>query len=274
MIRRQANKRMNVAHFRFHGELADLLAPARRGAEFTHRCAENASLKNAIESLGVPHCEVGAILAGGEPCGFGRPVRAGDRIEVHPAGPGGLAPSLAPDEAAAAAALLRAPPPRPDFAADSHLGGLARRLRLLGFDTLYRDAWDDRELAATAADGRIVLSRDRELLKHRAVEHGRWLRSGDTGEQLREVVRRFALGALASPFTRCLDCNVPLQEADKASVLAVLPESVAREHSVFRRCPACGKVYWPGSHWRRMRAAIGPLLGLPDDAPAGVSTSR
>jgi uncharacterized protein with PIN domain len=230
-----------MPHFRFHDELNDLLRPDLRDRAFEWPCAERATAKHAIEALGVPHTEVGQVLVDGRPAGLGDLLRAPDSLDVFPA------PAKRP----------AAGDPAPRFLADAHLGGLARRLRLLGFDTeLARDA-PDRSLAQLAdGDGRIVLSRDRELLKHRRVSSGRYVRARDTDGQLREVVARFGLRESAHPFTRCLECNALLRPAGRSEVADRLPPRVAAEQSEFTLCTGCGRVYWPGSHWRRLRAVI------------------
>jgi len=235
-----------MPRFRFHDELNDLLRPDLRDCIFEWPCAERATAKHAIEALGVPHTEVGRVLVDGHPAGLGHPLRETDSLEVFPAAPSELAAD--------------APPPR--FLADAHLGGLARRLRLLGFDTeLAREA-SDRSLAGLAdGDGRIVLSRDRGLLEHRRVTHGRYVRARDTDGQLREIVARFGLRERARPFTRCLECNGLLRAAGRDEVADRLPQRVASEQSGFTLCMGCSRVYWPGSHWRRLRAVVDAVLG-------------
>jgi hypothetical protein len=239
-----------LARFRFHGPLNQLLTPARRGLEFEHRCARAASLKNAIESLGVPHTEVGRVLVNGMPAALSRPVAAGDGVEVFP-------PSAA-DEAAIAAVV------RPlRFVADAHLGGLARLLRMLGFDTVFRNDLHDQEIRTLAAgDGRVVLSRDRELLKCRGIAHGCFVRALKPEQQLREVVERLHLASEARPFSLCLHCNEPLRPVAREEVLDRLPDKAARYYQRFRTCPRCQRVFWEGSHWQRMRGML-EGLGLP-----------
>jgi len=236
-----------MPRFRFHAELNDLLPPALRGHTFEHACAERATAKHAIEALGVPHTEVGLILVDGQPAEPGQLLREADSLEVFPAAP----------------PPLSAEAPLPRFLADAHLGGLARRLRLLGFDTeLARDA-PDRGLADLAdGDGRIVLSRDRELLKHRRVARGRYVRALDTDGQLREVVAHFGLRERIHPFTRCLECNTSLRLANRAEVADRLPPRVAAEQTEFTACDGCGRVYWGGSHWRRLRSVVDAVAKL------------
>jgi hypothetical protein len=237
------------ARFRFHGPLNELLVPARRGLEFEHQCARAATLKNAIESLGVPHTEVGRVLVNGAPAELGRPVAGGDQIEVYPPGEGERWPD------ATLARPLR-------FVADAHLGGLARMLRMLGFDTVFRNDLHDDEIRALAAgEGRVVLSRDRELLKCRTIAHGCFVRALKPEQQLREVVDRLRLAGEARPFSLCLHCNRPLRPVTRDEVLERLPEKAARYYQRFCTCPQCQRVFWEGSHWQRMRSMLEGLLG-------------
>ncbi len=240
----RAGRRAPGASFRFHGELGDLLAPPLRGREFLHAIAENASLKHAIESLGVPHTEVGSVSVDGVEASLEAPALDGTRIDVFPA------------------ASDRSAPAR--FLADAHLGALARRLRLLGFDTRLATDGADHELAAlAAAEDRIVLSRDRELLKHRLVRRGRYVRSQHPDRQLEEVAARFALRGRERPFSRCLECNGALEPVGKEDVRASLPPAVAACQSEFTRCAGCGRVYWPGTHWRRLSGVVESFRARP-----------
>ena len=237
---------MASARFRFHGALAGFLPRERRDAEFEYHCARAASLKNAIEALGVPHTEVGLALVRGERATLDRTVREGDAVEVFPWSSGAAAMPSVQDR----------------FLADAHLGGLARFLRMLGFDTLHENAYDDAEIRRLAIDERrVVLTRDRDLLKCRDISSGCYVHARKPEEQLVEVAARYGLAARARPFSRCLRCNLPLERVDRDAVLALLPESVARTHREFFRCAGCERVYWPGSHYERMQAALGRMLG-------------
>jgi len=236
---------MSAATFHFSGELADFLPRERRGASFDYRCARAATLKNAIEALGVPHTEVAAIRVNGEPATLARIVRDGDVIEVSP-----WSISAVPQ-----------PMPEAGFAADAHLGGLARFLRMLGYDTVHHNGISDSELRILASDDRrLVLSRDLELLKCREVAAGCYVHAKKPEAQLRELADRFDLAAKARPFTLCLACNLSLQPVEKSLVASRLPERVAELQCRFMRCAGCDRVYWPGSHYRRMQAALGRLV--------------
>jgi len=242
-----------VATFRFYEELNDFLAPGRRRRDVELACAENATVKHAIESLGVPHTEVELVLVDGRSVDFGYRVRDGDRISVYPM-----------FEAFDIEPLLRVrrePLRDPRFIADAQLGGLARRLRMLGFDTLFDNHAADATIRATAAaQRRTILSRDRQLLICRDVTHGCYVHALKPAEQLREVVERLQLAGAARPFTRCLCCNVVLDPVDKADVLDRLPPAVAIGQASFKRCPSCDRVYWPGDHFRRMKEALADVL--------------
>ena len=207
-------------------------------------------MKNAIEALGVPHTEIGRIEVNGAGATLDRIVREGDRIEIFPWPESGAAPADVPLH----------------FVADAHLGALARFLRMLGFDTIHDNRITDAEIRRLAhADRRIVLTRDRELLKCREIFAGRYVRALDPQLQTKETVARFGLGTHARPFTLCLRCNLALAPVAKADVIARLPETAARTHERFQRCAGCGRVYWPGSHYARMNAALEHILRVPLD---------
>jgi hypothetical protein len=252
---------MAVARFRFYEELNDFLAPDRRKREFELRCAENATVKNAIESVGVPHTEVELILADGESVDFAHRVQEGERISVYPMFESfDIAPLLR---------LRRAPLRDPRFIADAQLGGLARWLRMLGFDTAFEQRGPDAEIRRRALEEhRTILTRDRQLLICRDVSHGCYVHALEPTEQLREIVARLQLGAWVRPFSRCLCCNEPLQPVTKREVIEQLPPSVAEVRHHFMRCTLCRRVYWQGDHYQRMRAALHGLLeqDLPADA--------
>jgi len=152
---------------------------------------------------------------------------------------------------------------------DVHLGRLAAYLRMLGFDSQYRNCAGDAELVRISAEQeRILLTRDRGLLKHSAVTRGYWLRQIDSRRQAAEVVRRFDLARSLRPFTRCMACNESLRPASKVEVYSRIPPLIAARHEKFHECIACRRVYWEGSHYQRMRRWI-EELALPSQAPAG-----
>lgn len=246
------------ASFRFYDGLGDFLPRARRGREFSTPCAREASVKHMIEALGVPHTEVELVLVNGESRGFEHLLREHDRVAVYPAF--GLL-DVRPLQR-----LRTWPAGRPGFVADAHLGALARLLRMAGYDTLYDNHYHDDEIARIAhEEGRVLLTRDRELLKRRTVELGCYLHAIDPAEQLRELFARLRLGAAMRPFSLCLHCNLALRPVAKAEVLARLPPRVADAHTAFTTCDACGRVYWKGSHHARMCALLEGVAAAPAD---------
>ncbi|WP_342117722.1 Mut7-C RNAse domain-containing protein [Pseudoduganella sp. OTU4001] len=240
---------MVSATFRFYEELNDFLPRARRKVEFTVPCARAATTKHMIEALGVPHTEVELILVNGESSGFERMLCDGDRVAVYPK-----------FESFDVRPLLRvrsAPLRTVRFVADAHLGGLARLLRMAGFDTLYDNRIDDPTVAALSEDeGRIALTRDRDLLKRRGITHGCYVRALKPALQFAELFQRLDLAASARPFTLCLACNAPLRPVSKTEVTGQLPPSVRAAHEEFLTCDTCHGVFWRGSHWRRMQALL------------------
>lgn len=245
------SKTAGAATFRFYEELNDFLPPERRKADFVHRFRETGAVKDAVEALGVPHTEIELILANGRSVDFSYRVRDGDRISVYPM-----------FEALDITPLLRLRP-QPlrvtRFVLDTHLGRLARYLRLLGFDTLYRNDYDDPELARISRDERrVLLTRDVGLLKRSAVTRGYFLRETDPRRQLHEIVARFDLSRALRPFRRCLRCNGLLAAAPKRELIGRVDPALLQRHRRFRRCRGCGQVYWPGSHHERMQQLLAP----------------
>ena len=250
---------MVSATFRFYGELNDFLARARRGRSFATPCARAATTKHMIEALGVPHTEVELVLLNGEPRGLDDILEEGDRIAVYP--------RFTAFDVADVARLDQRPPGRVRFVADAHLGGLARLLRMAGFDTVYRNTLNDAEVEAIALDdGRAVLTRDRELLKRRGIAYGCYVRALKGEAQLREVVERFGLAERMRPFTLCLSCNAPLRPIAKAEVRDRLPPRVAATQDEFSTCDCCHGVFWKGSHWQRMAGVLNEIHYFPGRA--------
>jgi uncharacterized protein with PIN domain len=250
---------MAIVEMRFYEELNDFLPVERRKTAFTHTFRGRVSVKDLVESLGVPHTEIDLIQVNGHSVSFSYLVQDGDRISVYPV-----------FEALDISPILRLRP-KPlrftRFVADIHLGKLARHLRMLGFDTLYRNDYQDDELAQiSSSQGRILLTRDCGLLKRNEVTHGYWIRSKRPVEQLQEVVRRFDLVGSTAPFSRCLNCNGDLSSVDKEQVIDQLKDGTREAFSEFRTCRVCGRIYWPGSHYQRMQNLIDRLFGLGGEA--------
>ncbi len=242
---------MGQADFRFYAQLNDFLPRGKLGA--TYHFEQPTSIKHMIEALGVPHTEVRLILANGQPVDFSYIVRDGDQISVYP-----------DFEHIDVSPIIRLQPEPLDeirFVADVHLGRLAAYLRMLGFDTLYPEDYRDEELARlSSADQRILLTRDRGLLKRNIVTHGYYVRDTRPERQLAEVVKAFDLAGKITPFHRCLACNGLLEPIDKASIGDRLLPNTMQYYDEFRICRTCGKIYWKGSHYQRMQRLIDRVL--------------
>lgn len=253
---------MASAVFRFYEELNDFLPRERRKVEFVYPFERRASIKDVIEALGVPHTEVELILVDGESVDFGYILRDGDRVSVYPM-----------FEALDVNPLLRLRPQvlrEPRFVLDAHLGRLARYLRLLGFDTLYRNDYDDATLAAiSAGEHRILLTRDRGLLKRRIVTHAYFVRADCPRDQLREVCARLDLRRLIRPFHRCARCNGLLEAVAKERIAERLAPKTLCYYDRFLQCAGCGQIYWRGSHYPRLRCLLAEAT-----APAAARKSQ
>lgn len=240
------------AEFRFYEELNDFLPPEKRKLTFDYPLLRRASVKDIIEALGVPHTEVEVILANGESVDFGYIVGGGDRISVYP-----MFESL---DIRPLLKLHELPLRQPRFVLDCHLGRLARYLRQLGFDTLYRNDYSDEGLATiSAGEKRILLTRDRNLLKRRIIDHGYFVRNQDPRRQLDEVLARFDLYSDIEPFGRCTRCNGEVTAVDKTEILDRLEAGTRQNFDEFWQCSSCGQIYWEGSHFEKMKSLTDTL---------------
>ncbi|WP_240163914.1 Mut7-C ubiquitin/RNAse domain-containing protein [Spirosoma taeanense] len=235
--------------FRFYGELNDFLPNRRRYNAFSHTISGRVSVKDVIESLGVPHPEIGLLLVNSQSVDFSYLVQDTDFISVYPA--------FAQLDVKTVSRVQPEPLAEFRFVLDVHLGTLATYLRLFGFDTLYRNDYSDEELACIShTEGRMLLTRDRGLLMRSLVEYGYFVRHTNPKQQLVEILHRFRLTAETRPFERCLTCNGLLEPIAKEIILAQLPPKVREGQDLFWRCRQCGQVYWRGTHHERMQRFI------------------
>lgn len=244
---------MNRALVRFYAELNDFIPPEKRMRALEFESYTSPSVKDLIEGFGVPHTEVDLVLVNGSSVDFRHRVKDGDRVSVYP-----MFEAIDISEVV----KVRPEPLRePRFVLDTHLGKLAAQLRMLGFDAVWHGDAADAELARRSREERrILLTRDRGLLKRSEVTHGHYVRETDPRRQLIALLRRFDLVRLARPFTRCLRCNAELREAEREAVAERLPPTVGKLHERFQVCPDCGQVYWEGSHYRRMREFVRSVI--------------
>lgn len=241
------------ASFRFYAELNDFIPEARRQRAFVYRFSGTPSIKDAVEAIGVPHPEVDLVIVGGASVGWDYHLADGDDVAVYPV--------FEAIDISPVVRLRPAPLRETRFVVEGHLRKLARWLRMLGFDTRC-DAGADHDgvIASALGEHRIILTRDRELLKDGRVTHGYWVRATEPRRQLAEVSARLHLAAQLRPFTRCMDCNGILVEQDAEAVSGQVPPKVRERVRSFRRCEACGKVYWEGTHVARMREMVASLI--------------
>jgi uncharacterized protein with PIN domain len=207
------------------------------------------SVKDAIESFGVPHTEIDLILVDGRSVRFDRRLQGGERVAVYP--------EFERFDISPLHRLRPRPLRVPRFVADVHLGTLARFLRLLGFDTRYGNGLDDAALAEiTSREKRTLLTRDVGLLKRKAVVRGQWLRSRDPERQLEEVVEALDLKRAFKPFTRCMTCNGMLAVVSRSTVSERVPLRVYRRFRSFKQCRDCERIYWRGTHYLRLQRLV------------------
>jgi uncharacterized protein with PIN domain len=233
---------MKVARIDFAPALRTLLKPDLRDQPLEMGFQGRQTLKHLIESLGIPHTEIGRLQAGDRAVPSSYIVMHGDRIRVWPA----EETHPLTDE--------------PTFVLDGHLGRLASRLRMLGLDCLYRCDYEDSELVEiSTSQERILLTRDRRLLMHKILSRGYLVRSLYPLEQFHEVVQRYKLTTWIRPFQRCLRCNHLLEPVEKETILERLEPLTRKYYDDFRICQSCHQVYWKGSHYERMLDLIESL---------------
>jgi uncharacterized protein len=248
-----AEKQPGRASFRFYAELNDHLPAEQQYKTLEKTFYSPGAVKDLIEGFGIPHTEVDLIVANGRSVDFSYPVQSRDRIAVYPV--------FESFDITAEQRLRPQPLRHPKFILDVHLGKLAAYLRMLGFDAAYERSSADAELARISAEEhRILLTRDRGLLKHGVITHGYWVRETNSRRQIAEILHRFHLAGAIRPFTRCMACNGALGPISKGQAQGVVPEQAFEHHHEFRRCERCGRVYWKGSHYARMQSWIEGLV--------------
>ncbi len=244
---------------RLYEELNDCLPREKRKADVPLTIAADTPVGTLLEDLGIPAHKVEMVRVGGMSVDFHYRLRDGDHISVYPV-----------FESFDISEQLRVrdhPLREPRFVLDAHLGKLAAYLRMLGFDTLYKNDFKDRMLMALSRNnGRILLSKDRTLVYKSGLTRVYEVKALRPRAQLNEVLERFDLYGLARPFQRCMLCNALLETAHKDDVTGRVPPHALQSHDTFRVCPACRKVYWAGTHYQHMHRLIEQLLAQRHDA--------
>jgi len=239
---------------RLYAELNDFLPRESRGLTLRRPVRPHQTVKDVLEATGVPHTEVDLIVVNGEARDFGHRPVSGDRIAAYP-----MFEAL---DIGSTARLRPVPLRDTRFVVDVNIGRLARLLRLLGFDAWWASDADDETLVdVSLAERRILLTRDRGLLKRRVVTHGVFVHSDDPHAQTLEVIRRLDLGARLAPLTRCMRCNGELVAVSKEEVIDRLEPMTRRYYSDFVRCAGCGRIYWAGSHHAKLLRLVEQVRG-------------
>lgn len=238
---------------RAYAEFNDFLEADSRGRAVRRPVQSHQTVKDVLEATGIPHTEIDLILVNGDPVSFEHRPAVGDRIAVYP-----MFEAL---DIGSTARLRPEPLRHPRFVVDVNLGRLARLLRVLGFDVWWSSAADDQTLADISLDQqRILLTRDRGLLKRRTITHGLFVHSQHPEEQTLEVLRRLDLRRRIKPFTRCVRCNGQLAAVAKDEVIDQLEPLTRRYYDEFSQCPECGRIYWAGSHFEKLSRLVDRLL--------------
>jgi len=246
-------RKTRYAEFRFYEELNDFLPEKLRKTSFQWPFFNTPAVRDVIQAIGVPHTAIDLVLVDGESVDFARRLEGGERVAVYPV-----------FELLDISPVIRLrPEPLRDtrFIVASHLGKLARYLRMLGFDAAHQKSVEDAEIVERSLDEkRIILTRNPEILKQGRVTHGYWLRRREPLDQLLEVMEKLDLVRQVRPFTRCMTCNGRIEIVDKASLAGRVDAPILRRFSEFRQCRNCGKIYWRGSHYERMAQLIGDIV--------------
>jgi uncharacterized protein len=221
-----------MATLEFFGNLLELLRDDPRAPRIIN-LKDHPQLKDAIESCGVPHCEVGDVTINDVKVPLDKKLKADDIVRVFPI-KNPLVPNL-------------------KFAVDCNLGKLNSLLRSLGFDCFYENDVADLKILKVAVDeNRMLLTKDRRLLMRKELRHGYFVRSIMPVDQLKEVLERFSLQSEIKLLTRCIDCNVPTQRISKEEVLDRLQPLTKQFYNEFNICPKCLKIFWRGTHYERI----------------------
>ncbi len=237
----------------FHGNLFELLSKKLKSSEVGYSLNRRATIKDIIESLGIPHTEVGKIEKGEEQLTFHHIGVAGEPYHIYP---------FTCDTPVLRPTILR---PLPfssiSFIADDTVGKLRRNMRMAGLDTSAAPLKPLTEIAASATQQqRILITRNRDLLKCKDVIFGQLVRSGDHVIQLREVFCRYTFAERPIPFSRCLECNIFLLDAQKKDILDELQPLTRKYYFSFKKCPGCTRIFWHGSHLEKMRGIVNSVL--------------
>ena len=240
----------------FNGWLTQLIKGVKRdNGPLTHPLTRRTSIKDLIESFGVPHTEVGSIQVNRRPVTFDHIIEKKSSVEINP---------LCPPVDVSSPSLLRPSPlPAIRFLVDVNVAKLAPKLRMTGFDTLYNVLWSDTDLANISEEKQCILvTRDIMLLKRKNITFGHFVREIQPTRQLAELIHFYGLSDKISAFSRCMRCNGILIPVAKQEILSQLAPLTRKYYNTFHRCDSCSHVYWSGSHRDPMEKEIKELSSL------------
>ncbi len=240
---------MKSLFIRFYEELNDFLPQEKRKIRFEHKFIGQPSIKDLIESLGVPHTEIDLILVNGKSVNFSYIVQDKDEVSVYP-----IFESL---DITDIQHLRENPLREPKFIVDCHLGSLAKYMRIFGLDTFYKNDLKEKEIINISInERRTILTKNKNLLKRNEVTHAYWIRNENVDAQIKEVINRFNLLNEIKDFSRCLICNSILKPIEKEKVINRIPLKVNEWQNEFYYCEHCDKIYWKGNHYKKMKEKI------------------
>lgn len=244
---------MKTANFTFHGALNYFLPRRQKNKTITQEFDWDGSIKDMIESIAPPHPEIELLVVNGQSVAWDYIVQDNDIVDVCP-----------DYDAVNLADKIRLIPPyqgRAKFILDTHLGKLAAYLRMMGFDTLYRNDYEDDVLAEVSHhENRILLTRDMGVLKRGLVIYGYFVRNTDPRKRILEISQRYGLAEHIEPFARCMKCNGLMASVEKSDIIDEIPEGTASFYNEFRRCQSCQQIYWKGSHHEKMENLIDEVM--------------
>ncbi|MGM0508694.1 MAG: Mut7-C RNAse domain-containing protein [Fusobacteriota bacterium] len=242
---------MKRIYFRFFGNLNYFFKNNEKVRE--HKFKGKQSVKDRIETVGVPHTEVEHVIKNGKSLDFSYIVQDRDMLDIYP-----KSYLLNKTEITPVRKIYKG---EPKFILDVHLGKLANYLRMIGIDTQYRNDLEDEELANISVDeGRILLTRDTELLKRSEVVYGYYPRSTDPKLQAQEIIKRYKLSDWTDLWSRCISCNGKMRSVTKEEIIEKLEPKTKKYYSDFHQCVDCKKVYWKGSHFKKMEKLVDNIL--------------
>lgn len=244
---------MKEINIRFYEELNEFLPLHKRKARFIYEYSGRPSVKDLIESFNIPHTEVDLIIVNGSSVDFNYLVKNGDDISVYP--------EFESLDITKLQRLRPKPLRKPKFVLDVHLGTLSKYMRILGFDTKYKNNFSDNEIIKLSLnEKRTIVTRDLGILKQKKVMRGYYVRNTNPKKQIAEIINRFNLKEEIKEFTRCLDCNSLLKKIDKGKIVDQLPPKVKIIYNEYFICMKCDKIYWKGSHFQNMKLLVDEII--------------